>query len=266
MRLRSTKTPVPWSWNTFPAEVRTMILKTIAYQRNPGWGSLAAVCKEWQHVLETSNFNKLTLRVPCLDEFSRLIPQTSRLRPLVHHICLNIELPRYPSRCCSDKRAQPVDSGALVDYAIEKLFVILSGWQREDSLSLELNVYSLSDAEHWFKSIYLWSDHVDGTTTADPISDLIKYHDVQHGWEEGQQVQMAPHGSADQLFQPIILNNNHRPQVCAVDSFIMRRQLRRCFSPEGAMSLFRSLDGLETIWYEPWEPSNEFKNYHDMRK
>jgi hypothetical protein len=49
-----------YSWARFPAEIRLMILEHIIHLRLPGWSSLAAVCKEWQAVIEPINFQTLT--------------------------------------------------------------------------------------------------------------------------------------------------------------------------------------------------------------
>ncbi|PTB65064.1 hypothetical protein BBK36DRAFT_1204094 [Trichoderma citrinoviride] len=109
--------PEGFKWASLPAEIRTIILQTIARQKHPGWAALASVCTEWQGVLEHANFQKLKLRVSCLDDFDRVAsPQRRRI---IRHICLDIKLPRD---------------------GVWKLFAILSAWEPAGDLALELNV------------------------------------------------------------------------------------------------------------------------------
>ncbi|KAI1469211.1 uncharacterized protein F4812DRAFT_470273 [Daldinia caldariorum] len=224
------------AWTSFPAEIRLIILATIANQKHPGWASPASVCREWQHVLEKANFHKIKLRVPCLDEFEHIAaPQK---RELIRHICLNVELPRYTSTCCSKRRSPSARISSIVSDGIWKLFSILSTWGPANNLALEINVYSPSDCEHWFKNIYLSSDDVEHHEDAMPNAWRTgsQYHDPQHGWMHGQQIKGPPRTALLQLFRPI------------------RRQLRRCISPLELGLLLSSFDRLKHISYEPWAP------------
>jgi hypothetical protein len=243
------------TWISFPAEIRLIILATVAYQKYPGWASLASVCREWQHVLEKVNFHTIKLRVPCLDDFEHIArPQK---RGLIRHICLNVELPPYTSTCCSKRRSPSIKISSIVSDGIWKLFSILSTWGPANDLALEINVYSLSDCEHWFKNIYLSSDDVEHHE--DAMSDAwragSRYHDLQHGWMHGQQVKGPPKTAILRLFRPIrLVFQGTLPRVKAVTCLIMRRQLRRCISPSGLGLLLSSFDRLEHISYEPWAP------------
>ena len=158
MRTRSQKRLGALKWISFPAEIRLMILLTIANQKYPGWASHASVCKEWQYVLEKANFYRMKLSVPCLDEFESMVPL--RKRELIHHIYLNVELPRYTSTCCSKQRSPSTKISSIVSNGIWKLFSILSTWRPATHLALEINVYSPSDCEHWFLNLCLSTDDV----------------------------------------------------------------------------------------------------------
>lgn len=105
------------AWAAFPTEIRLMILSIIAYQKTPGWASLASVCKECRSTIQ------------------------------VHMLLIT----RSPS----------VRISSMVSNAIMKLFRILSTWRLAKNLALEINVYSPSDYEHWFKHIYVCSDDVE---------------------------------------------------------------------------------------------------------
>lgn len=271
MRLRSAKSPPGWSWGILSAEIRSMILHAITSQKNTGWASNAAVCREWQQVLEACNLRKLKLGIGCLDDFGRIMSSSPQKRRLVQHICLNIELPRYLSKCCPPgnqwAKAEVERYGPIVDSTIMKLFIILAEWKKplnasNGGLTLELNVYSPSDSEHWFQNIFLSSDNVEDTSVAatEPLSDVWHksnghpYHDPTHGWDNGRQFKFAPKPLVKWLFRPVTMSHNDFPPITAVTCLIIRRQLRRCIAPDGVTSIIRNLKGLDTVWYEPWEP------------
>lgn len=89
----------------------------------------------------------------------------------------------------------------MVSNAIMKLFRILSTWRLAKNLALEINVYSPSDYEHWFKHIYVCSDDVEHN--GDANRGAILYHDVRHGWVHGRQVKSPPRSAILRLFRPL---------------------------------------------------------------
>ena len=235
-----------------------MILSTVTHQKHPGWGSLASVCRDWQHVLENANFNQLTLGIACLEDFEHIA--SPEKRKMIHHICLNIELPRYTSTCCSKKRSPTARIGSVVSNAIWNLFSILGTWTSATNLALELNVYSPSDCEHWFKNLHLPSDDVGyGDATRDT------HHDLRHGWSHGQQVKAPPAAAIQRLFRTVhLVLLPNLPRVKAVTSLVIRRQMRRCITPAGVRRLLDKLDGIEHILYEPWAPYDpRHREFHD---
>ncbi|KAK2026914.1 hypothetical protein LX32DRAFT_665009 [Colletotrichum zoysiae] len=157
------------------------------------------VCRTWlrmtpddvrvpvrQQALEKVNFYKLKLGVSCLDDFESFI--SPRKRDIIHHICLNIELARYSSLCCSKRRSPIVSDG------IWRLLSILSTWKPATHLALEINVYSPSDCEHYFKNLFLSTDDVehDRGVTPDAWRAMNLHHDPRHGWIHGKPVEVAP--------------------------------------------------------------------------
>lgn len=234
-----------------------MILAAIACEKYPGWASLASVCREWQDALEKVNFYKIKLRVSCLDDFEYIF--SPQKRGMIHHICLDVELPRYTPTCCSTQPSPPVENRSIVSAGIWKLFSILSTWGPASNLALEINVYSPSDCEHWFKNLYLSSDDVEHDENAMPDAwrTRILVDDPQHGWMHGRQVRSPPESAFLPLFRFIrLVFHDILPRVEAVTSLIIRRQLRRCISAAGIGLLLGSLDRLEHISYEPWEPDD----------
>lgn len=142
-------------------------MQAIAREKLPGLASLAAVCSEWRQVLEPYNFRKLKLGSGCMKEFTRLLLEESNKKLLIKHICLNIELPRYTLECCSNEQDTVTNYEGIVKSALLKFFDILECWGQEGTLTLELNVCSPSDAEHWFKNIHLYSDDVENPNNRD---------------------------------------------------------------------------------------------------
>ncbi|GAW16753.1 hypothetical protein ANO14919_061900 [Xylariales sp. No.14919] len=267
IRTRSVAKSEALPWPSLPAEVRLLILEEIAHQGHRGWGSSAAVCREWQHVIEAANFHKLCLRVPCLDDFARIA--SPRKQALIHHLCLDVELPPYKSTCCAPRASRPVPIRCIVSKAIWRLFSILSTWDPAGSLALEINVYSCSDCEHWCKNFYLSSDYVQYAKGTEPDlwGERILFHDPPHGWSLGSQVRSPPRIAMLRLFRPIHLRFRQvLPQVGAVTSLIIRRQLRRCIAEYGLGLLLRSLSRLEHLCYEPWVPyETSDRQTHDER-
>lgn len=250
------KTGTSSSWAAFPVDIRLMILEEISRQKYRGWALCAAVCKEWQVVIERKNFHRLTLQPSCLEELEYMV---IRQRDLVQYICLNVELPRYTCRCCRYIESSSFTSrhSSIIGAALLKLFSVLSTWQPTGCLVLELNVYSLSDSEHWFKNYHFGLEHGDDGDLVQQQEATTRWHDPNHGWVNGQQVE-APRALAIlRLFSPVFptirLNlPKNLPQVHAVTGFVIRRQLRRQISSAALRFLWERLPRLESIVYEPW--------------
>lgn len=80
-----------------------------------------------------------------------------------------------------------------------------------------------------------------------------RWHDPNHGWVNGQQVE-APCSSARlRLFSPLCLTlPEDLPEVHAVTRLVIRRQLRHQIFPAALRLLLERLPRLENIVYEPW--------------
>jgi hypothetical protein len=239
---------------SLPTEIRLLILEAITRQKHPGWASFASVCKEWQLFIEKRNFHRLKLQVRCLDDFERII---IRQKQLVHHIWLDIELPKYTCRCCEKQESDSWTShnSFIISNGIWKLLSILGTWKPANSLTLELSAHSLSDSDHWFKNYYFASDN-EGNKDATSVLEVgSRWHDPQHGWINGQQVKTPPRSAILRLFPIIDLRfREELPQVNAVTCFIIRRQLRRRLHPITLQLILDKLCRLEHMIYEPWRP------------
>ena len=273
MRLRSARGPTPWSWGALPPELRLGILKMVATDKHPGWGSQAAVCREWQQVIERYNFRKLKLSPNCLGDFPCIVPRDSARRLMVQHVWLDVQLPRYAAKCYEEDadeigyRRQEYQS--IVHKAIRRLLAILSRWTREGPLTLEVNAYSPSDSQYWFQNIFLSSDTVEDmtnnlctcTTPTKLLWDVERaFHNSEFGTWSRSDREEAPREAGEWLFRDIPLETAHFPRPRAVTGLVLRRQFRRSFLV--GQALVRLFPGLEAIWFEPWEPYR--KTYADL--
>ncbi|KAJ4987981.1 hypothetical protein SVAN01_06556 [Stagonosporopsis vannaccii] len=240
---------IAFPWLSLPADIRLLMLDEISGQKQPGWAQCAAVCKEWQAILEPKNFSQLALEPSCLDDLETLV---IRQRPLVQHICLNIDLPRYACRSCKRNDMMSTRRSALFRRAILRLFSILSTWKPTGRLTLELSASSPSDSQHWFKHYCFGPGHED-TRDWTQQEKAIRWHDPKHGWVDGQQVKTPAPPAIMRLFSPLCLNVPQTlPVVQAVTSFCIRRQLRHELFPEVLKALWEKLPRLESIIYELW--------------
>lgn len=255
MNLRSTK-PEPVYWLSLPAEIRLMILDFFTRQKSPGWASYAAVCKESQFFIEKRNFHRLKLQGSCLDEFNRIV---IRQRYLVHHIRLDIRLPKYSCRSCENTETLLWESRkcSIIRDTIWTLFSILSTWDPASDLTLQLKAYSPSDSEHWFKN-HSFASNDDGTGVAsstqdgDPGEISSKWHDPKHGWVNGQRVKTPPWLTLFRLKQPRPLGFQETlPEVNAVTCLIIPRQFRSWLHPLDMWIVLSGLCRLERLVHEP---------------
>ncbi|KAF2012461.1 hypothetical protein BU24DRAFT_484101 [Aaosphaeria arxii CBS 175.79] len=244
-------------WASLPADIRLLILDEISDQKYRGWSVCAAVCKEWQAIIEPKNFCQLALKTSCLDEFEYLV---IRQRPLVQHICLNVELPRYACPTCQQDVTVPEVTvpGCTSDIfwkAVLRLFSTLSTWQPAGRLILELNASSPSDSEHWFKNYCFGPGHEDiGDWTQQERA--IRWHDPKHGWADGQQIQAPDPSAILRIFSPLCLDvPQNLPVVHAVTGFQIHRQLRHQLFPFVLKALLEKLPRLESMVYELWRVS-----------
>ncbi|KAL2691360.1 hypothetical protein Neosp_001744 [[Neocosmospora] mangrovei] len=137
----------------------------------------------------------------------------------------------------------------------------LSEWGEGD-LTLEINAYSPSDSEHFFKGYYV-GDPAEDEAFGDPRT----FDDQTHGFSPTGQ--SAPQERDTREVYALMTRSIHfldRPRV--VKRLLIRRQCRRQFAISYLSLLFKSLPALEHIHYEPWRMSDEeFQDgrwYHDF--
>ncbi|RGP77289.1 hypothetical protein FLONG3_4587 [Fusarium longipes] len=230
-------------WSSLPAEIRNMILNTIADLRNPRWSALASVSKEWQSVIGARNMAKLELRtVPCVQDVEKITQQ----RGLVRHIYLKLEQPRHylPS------------VGKVMSWALPELLYILSTWKTTGPLTLEINAVSPKDEKRWGRDFRFDDDH--DASNRDLTASETDRHEPRYTWEIGDQVIERYHPKMPDLFRPVKLSGNFNwrviKHVTAVTCLMIRRQFRRFITPADLELLFSKLDCLTDVVYESWSP------------
>lgn len=238
------------AFSRLPTEILILILDQISNQKHRGWAQCAAVCKEWQAILEPKNFSQLTLQPSCLDELETLV---IRQRPFVQHICLHFELPRYSCDTCNGRYCTMIPRGLpIFSEAMLKLFSILNTWQPAGQLTLELSASSPSDSQHWFKNYCFGPGHAD-TRQWTQEEKAMNWHDPTHGWIDGQQVVTPDLTAIGSLVMPFFVDiPRNLPTVHAVTHFCIRRQVRRQIFPHVLQALWDKLPRLESIVHEVW--------------
>ncbi|GAB0133847.1 hypothetical protein EsDP_00002241 [Epichloe bromicola] len=172
-----------------------------------------------------------------------------RQRQLVQQVWLHMELPEYTCRLCNRKPSTHESSMAdtIVGKNIVKLFSILSDWYpAQTKLTLEISIYSPSDAQHCFKN-YLFGAHGEEDTPRP------SWNDHKHFWCQGKQVALPEQEALLRIFsmlKPRIKRS--LPKVHAVTKFVIKRQMRKRLGKATLSLLWNRLPRLEEVIYEPW--------------
>lgn len=241
-----------FAWQSLLPEIRNIILKQLA--RDDTTAIYASVCKEWRSFFGKRNFGHLKIPPSDLDFLDQLSEESTRQ---VDHLWLNIELKRYTCRICRKIESPPWSylNDRIIVEAVVQLFSVLARWDHNQHLTLELNAYSPSDSEHWFKTCYFGAP---GEEKFDITPKRRDIHDPQHGWEHGDVVEPPTDRALVRPFEIPYTGGFGRdeqrlPIVKAVTKFVLRRQCRRQLGPLGLSQLWCRLPRLQEISFEPWQ-------------
>ncbi|KAH7263472.1 hypothetical protein BKA59DRAFT_540890 [Fusarium tricinctum] len=223
-----------------------------------GIAPYASVSKEWRTVIEKGNFSHLKLNSTCLGFLAQL---TEEQTAQIDHIWLNVKLKSYTcGECGSDESLTwSLLNNRTVATSVASLFDILANWNWKEAeldrhLTLELNTYSPSDSEHWFKHCYFGAP---GEDKFEVLAQSGKVHDPHHGWWHGRNTRPPPNGALRRPFESystsFYRDGQELPLVYAVTKFILRRQCRRQLDPWALSYLWSKLPRLKEICYEPWQ-------------
>ncbi|KAF5585288.1 hypothetical protein FPCIR_8369 [Fusarium pseudocircinatum] len=151
--------------------------------------------------------------------------------------------------------------------AFQGLFSILSEWNQDSELMLDISIYSPSDSQHWFPYLTFMpdspSDRLEGSglelTTMNQ-----SYHDPPLGWVTGFRHSAPPPAAVHKAFHRIMQEEaldsdqsefqwwNQLPSVSSVTSILLRQQNRRRWKPRALAHMLARFPRLQEIYFEPW--------------
>jgi hypothetical protein len=274
------------TWDGLPREIRLFILEALM-QDGCTLGRLATVSREWQTELERYNFARIKLTPLRLVDFSSMI---HRNRALVGYIWFCLELDDYDcTKCAPASRTltylelEEVFSISDTDNcpittAFQNLFSVLSTWDLNGDLILDISIYSPSDSKHWFKYLTFMPDTPLDVLVGGGLEQTILnkvYNDPQHGWVAGFRHSAPPMMAIRKVFHSIMEEGpfdsdqlelqwwDQLPSVPAVTSLLLRQQNRRRWKPDSLAHMFARFPRLQEVYYEPWREWDSMQSYTD---
>ncbi|KAM0307673.1 hypothetical protein ACHAPM_000397 [Fusarium culmorum] len=278
--------PSEKSWDILPSEIRLLIIQSLV-QDGSTLACLAAVSRAWQADIEQYNFTRIKLTPSRLMDFRFMI---RRNQALTRYIWFCLELDGYDCTQCAPKtreltREERVAALTVSDTehcpmttAFEGLFSILSEWDQDSELMLDISIYSPSDAQHWFPHLTFVpdnpSDRLEGNGLE--LTTITQgYHDPFHGWVTGFQHSAPPRDAIYKVFYYIMAEGpfdgdqsefqwwDQLPSVSAVTSILLRQQNRRRWNPCTLAHMLARFPRLQEVYYEPWREWDAFKGLTD---
>ncbi|RSL74370.1 hypothetical protein CEP53_000265 [Fusarium sp. AF-6] len=139
---------------------------------------------------------------------------------------------------------------------IKQLFFLDYQWTESD-LTLEIDAYSPSDSEHFFKGYYV-GDPDEDEAFGDPRTFDDGKHEFSHNGRSRPQDR-----DAEEVYH--MFGGSFVPfrRDIVVKRLIIRRQCRRQYDPHLIYELLLALTALEHIHYEPWRMHDE--TYQDRQ-
>ena len=277
------------TWDDLPSEIRLLILEALM-QDGCELGRLATVSREWQTELERHNFARIKLTPSRLVDFSSMI---YRNRNLVGYIWFCLELDNYDCTKCAPEsimltQDELVEAFTITDTdncpittAFQNLFSILSTWDLNGDLTLDISIYSSSDSEHWFKYLTFMPDTPSDMPVCNGIEQKIltkAYNDPQHGWVAGFRHSAPPRPAIRKVFHSIMEEGpfdseqlelewwDQLPSVPAVTSLLLRQQNRRRWRPNSLAHMLARFPRLQEVHYEPWREWDSMQSLTDRGK
>ncbi|TDZ87560.1 hypothetical protein C8034_v006713 [Colletotrichum sidae] len=137
-----------------PPELRAAVVESLIDHWRYGDESdsiagYAAVCKEWQAIIERFNFSRLRVTQLTLNEFGTSM--VGSRRGIVRHINLHVQLPTYDNDPCEKKETweEKAENNMCFTRAVYGLFYWMNSWALQDihreGIDLVLSISSPSD-------------------------------------------------------------------------------------------------------------------------
>ncbi|KAI0133733.1 hypothetical protein BJ170DRAFT_699613 [Xylariales sp. AK1849] len=274
------------TWDGLPREIRLLILEALM-QDGCTLCRLATVSREWQTQLERYTFARIRLTPSRLVDFSSMI---HRNRGLVGYIWFCLELDDYNCTKCAPARGTHTDveweqefsisdtDKCPITTAFENLFSILSTWDTNGNLILDISIYSPSDSKHWFKYLAFMPDTLSDMLRGGGIEQTVSskvYDDPQHGWVAGFRHSAPARAAIRKVFHSVMGEGpfdseqlerqwwDQLPSVPAVTTLLLRQQNRRRWKPASLAHMFARFPRLEEVHYEPWREWDSMQNSTD---
>lgn len=273
------------TWNGLPAEIRLLILEALM-QDGCKLSRFATVSREWQAEIERHNFARIKLTQWRLADFDSMV---HRNQNLVRYIWFCLELEDYDcSKCAPAPEIFTLDEWhdfwhvtlevtdtdhCPITTAFQNLFAVLSRWDPDSHLTLDISIYSPSDSQHWFKYLTFLPDPPPDTLHVGAREQTMvnkDFHDPRHGWVDGFRhtapcdeaifkvfYSIMDYGPFD-IDKPKYQWLGQLPSVPVVTSLLLRQQNRRRWKPESLAHMFARFPRLEKIHYEPWRDWDNF--------
>lgn len=260
--------------DALPIEIRLLILEALV-KDDYTLSHLATVSRDWQAEIERRNFARIKLTPSRLADFGSMV---HRNRALVQYIWLCLELEEYDCTKCAPAGRLTEDEMAEmyaindtthgpITIAFENLFAVLSTWDPNGNLTLDISIYSHSDSKHWFKYLTFMPDISSYELVDDGIEQTTLnqvHNDPQHSWV-GVSGYSATHKKAlYRVFHAIMDEGpfeseklelqwwDQLPSVPVVTKLLLRQQNRRRWRPDALAHMFARFPKLEEVHYEPW--------------
>lgn len=261
-------------WDTLPSEIRLLVLQSLT-QDGSSLACLAAVSRAWQTDVERYNFSRIKLTPSRLMDFRSMI---RRNQGLVRYTWFCLELDEYDCTQCAPiggvlRTEEAIAALTVSDTehrsittAFQGLFSVLSEWDQDSNLMLDISIYSPSDAQHWFPYLTYMPDNPSNRLegSGPELTTITQsYHDPPRGWVTGFR-HSAPHPAAVRKAFHFITEEeepdddesefqwwDQLPPVSSVTSILLRQQSRRRWEPSALTHVLARFPRLQEIHHEP---------------
>jgi hypothetical protein len=263
------------TWDGLPGEIRLLIFEALL-QNGCMLSRFATVSRDWQADIERYTFAQIKVTPSRLADFDSM---TRRNRALVGCIWFCLELDHYDCSACAPtmgiltlgEYTNAMSIRSIGKYPITKafqdLFAVLSTWEPNGDLKLDISIYSPSDSQHWFKYLTFMPDTPSNTLGGGDKERTVSiktFHDPHHGWVTGSRHSAPPMTAISKVFRSItrggLFNSqllyqhwwDDLPAVPAVSSLLLRQQNRRRWRPDSLAYMLARFPRLQEFHYEPW--------------
>ncbi|KAF5988692.1 PRANC domain-containing protein [Fusarium bulbicola] len=250
--------PSKTSWDSLPSEIRLLIIQSLM-QDGYTLACLAAVSRAWLTDVERCNFTRIKITPSRLMDFHSMIRRNKALCAPRGDVLTTEEAGEALN--VSDTEHYYITT------AFQDLFSILSQWDQDSELMLDISIYSPSDARHWFPYLTFVPDSPSNRLEASGLGLTTinqSYHDPPHGWVTGFRHSAPPPAAVNKDFHYIMEHEalhsdqsefewwNQLPSVSSVTSILLRQQNRRRWEPIALAPMLARFPRLQEIHYEPW--------------